>query len=157
MKHVLTTKLICDKDQASNSEDQINEQWNACFVQMLCAFKHGHIFKIYYKLLSIFKFDAFHFWITVLSKNEKHRLLRWPGYLWGCIPFQFLNQLTKYHETSYRHYTPGGQPTPYLLYSLQLKCHINLWGGSNTSAKQRFSLAFSLILINNRLGMEIQT
>jgi hypothetical protein len=41
MKHVLTAKLICDKDQVSNSEDQINEQWNACFVQMLCAFKRA--------------------------------------------------------------------------------------------------------------------
>jgi len=58
MKHLLTTKLICDKDQVSNSEDQINEQWNACFVQMLCAFKQVHIFKMYYKLIPIIKFDS---------------------------------------------------------------------------------------------------
>lgn len=75
----------------------------------------------------------------------------------GMYPFQFLNQLTKFHEISYRHYATGGQSTPYLLYSLQQKSHINLWGGSNTSAQQRFSVAFSLMLINNRFGMEIQT
>jgi hypothetical protein len=95
--------------------------------------------------------------LTFLSKNEKQRLLRWPCYLWGCTPFQFLNQMTKFHETSYRHYATGGQPTPYLLYSLHLKSHINLWGGSNTSAQQRFSLAFGFMLIINRFGMEIQT
>ena len=90
MKHVLTTKLICDKDQVSNSEDQINEQWNACFVQMLCAFKHVHIFKMYYKLLPIFKFDSL-FIFRLLSFLKTKNKGFWDGHAicGDAHPFNF--------------------------------------------------------------------